>query len=74
MLRLTLLAMLLLLPKMDVLAFKCYVCDSKDDVECTENLPSNSRLEPKDCRNITGAKYCIKTTNIYAGEFRDTTN
>lgn len=49
-------------------AFQCYVCDSKDDIECTENLPDNSRLTAKDCKNITGAKYCVKTTNIYAGE------
>lgn len=49
-------------------AFQCYVCDSKNDLECTENLSDNSRLVPKDCNNINGAKYCIKTTNIYAGE------
>lgn len=49
-------------------AFRCYVCDSKNDIECTENLPKNSKLISQDCRNITGAKYCIKTTNIYAGE------
>lgn len=48
-------------------AFSCYVCDSKDDIECTENLPADSRLTTRDCANITGAKYCIKTTNIYAG-------
>jgi len=52
-------------------AFKCYVCDSKNDMECTENLSSDFRLEPKDCQNITGAKFCIKTTNIYAGECND---
>lgn len=50
-------------------AFRCFVCDSKDDIECTENLPSNSKLVSQDCKNITGAKFCIKTTNIYAGEF-----
>lgn len=49
-------------------AFSCYVCDSKDDNECVENLPRNSLLEPQTCRNITDAKYCIKTTNLYAGE------
>lgn len=50
-------------------AFRCYVCDSKNDIECMENLPTNSRLISQDCKNITGAKFCIKTTNIYAGEF-----
>jgi len=49
-------------------AFRCYVCDSKDDMECTENVPSDSRLISKDCDSITGAKFCVKTTNIYAGE------
>uniref|UniRef100_A0A6G1S6Z8 Uncharacterized protein n=1 Tax=Aceria tosichella TaxID=561515 RepID=A0A6G1S6Z8_9ACAR len=53
----------------EAFAFRCYICDSKDDIECTENLPANSRLISQDCANITGAKYCIKTTNIYAGEF-----
>ena len=52
-----------------VKAFKCYVCDSKTDIECIEELPNNSKLTPKDCNNITGAKYCIKTTNFYAGKF-----
>ena len=49
-------------------AFQCYVCDSKSDIECTENLPATTRLVPQDCVDITGVKYCIKTTNIYAGE------
>lgn len=49
-------------------AFQCYVCDSKNDIECLENLPPNSRLESQDCHNITGAKFCIKTTNLYAGK------
>lgn len=48
-------------------SFECYVCDSKTDIECMENLPENSRLVPQKCNNITGAKYCIKTTNLYAG-------
>lgn len=51
-------------------AFRCYVCDSKDDIECTENMPTISKLVSQDCKNITGAKYCIKTTNIYAGKWR----
>ena len=55
----------------ETVAFKCYVCDSKDDIECTENLPRDSRLISQDCKNITGAKYCIKTTNIYAGKQRN---
>lgn len=50
------------------LAFKCYVCDSKDDIDCTEKLPKKIRLTPKDCKDIVGAKYCIKTTNMYAGK------
>lgn len=48
--------------------FKCYVCDSKEDNECVENLPKNSRLQPKECHDIIDAKYCVKTTNMYAGK------
>lgn len=54
----------------EVTAFKCYICDSKNDIECVENVPDDSRLVPKDCGNLTNAKYCVKTTNVYAGEFR----
>lgn len=52
----------------EIYSFQCYVCDSKNDVECMEKLPSDTRLIPQDCSNITDAKYCIKTTNIYAGK------
>lgn len=51
-----------------VQAFQCYVCDSKFNIECTEKLPQTTKLIAQDCKNITGAKYCVKTTNIYAGE------
>lgn len=61
-------AMTLLLLIADTIAFQCYVCDSKNDIECLENLLPDSKLVSQDCRNITGAKYCIKTTNLYAGE------
>lgn len=48
--------------------FKCYVCDSKIDNECVENLPKNSKLQPQECKDLIEPKYCIKTTNMYAGE------
>lgn len=64
----TLLLLVLLQYVSSVRTFQCYVCDSKNDIECTEKLPDNSRLTPKDCSNITGAKYCIKTTNLFAGK------
>lgn len=52
-------------------AFKCYVCDSKYDFDCLENLPQDGRLQPVECKNITKARYCVKTTNIYAGKLKN---
>lgn len=49
--------------------FKCYVCDSKSDNECVENLPRNSKLKPQECSDLIEPKYCVKTTNMYAGKY-----
>ncbi|KAG9509105.1 Reticulon-4 [Fragariocoptes setiger] len=46
----------------------CYVCDSKTHFECTEKFPADTNLKPVSCGNLTKASFCIKTTNLYAGE------
>lgn len=63
-----LLTTLFLFLNTESIAFQCYVCDSKNDIECVETIPDDTRLKPQSCQNITGAKYCIKTTNIFAGK------
>lgn len=55
----------------EINGFKCYVCDSKYDNECVENLPKNSKLKPQECVDLIEPKYCIKTTNMYAGKLHN---
>ncbi|XP_013398406.1 uncharacterized protein LOC106164907 [Lingula anatina] len=50
-------------------ALNCYQCDSGSDPECTENFdyenPSGT-LVATEC-TVADAKYCVKTTGVWAG-------
>ena len=55
-------------------AIDCYQCDVTVDFYCGERFNSKSAeilgIVPKNCSTIHDAKYCVKTTGMFAGRVR----
>lgn len=51
-----------------VSGLNCYQCDSNVDLECNEEFDGDStQLRPLSCDHIHEARFCTKTTGMYAG-------
>lgn len=52
-------------------AINCYVCDSYNDLYCSEKWDLSSLgedIQPDSCEGTFEAQYCIKSTGMYEGE------